>query len=223
MRVNSPTSINLLVEGIEQDCAAPKELHAGWNWVGAPCAITPTATALQSITSHYQRVLSLDKTYDPALPQFSTLTQLTPGQGYLIYITSPVTLTYPSTRSDEQLPVDEFTCLGVSPTPYATLIYGEIASSGLALPAGSLVEFLTPRGEVAGCSRVTESGLLPLTQVYGAMEEGDIGFSGGEQIYIRINRFQVVEPVGYWHDDRTPNYVNIDLGWMHYFFPLMQR
>lgn len=214
LRVNDTTSVSLLVEGLDQPCSAPKELHAGWNWIGAPCEVTATATALQSIDGYYQRILSLNKTYDPALPQFSTLDNLTPGEGYLIYITEPVTLIYPevtgqggennATRSDP--------CGHVSPTPFASIVYGEVNINANAAPSGVIVEVVTPRGEIAGCGVTIDGGLLPFTQVYGADEGGGIGgFLEGEELVLRINGNDVAENSGIlWQDDKDAHWIEVN-------------
>jgi len=211
LRVTGSTSVSLLVDGIAQPCTSPKQLHAGWNWIGAPCAVTPTATALQNINGHYQRVLSLNRSYDPALPAFSTLTELRPGEGYLIYITDPVTLIYPEgtpLNVDEQSdPVD--VCDSAAATPFATIVYGELQWFGQPVPAGSLVEFITPRGEVAGCNRIMDSGWLPLTHVFGADGQGATGFADGEPLYIRVNGVDLPQPLNItWQDDKMPHEIH---------------
>jgi len=225
LRVTGTTSVSLLVEGIAQDCSTPKQLHAGWNWIGAPCVITETAVALQSITGFYQRVLSLDKTYDPALPQYSTLTHLKPGEGYLIYITEPVSLVYPSglINDGEEFVMDNPVCPEIVRTPSSTILYGQINYRGVPAPIGTLVEFLTPRGEVAGCALTLAEGKLPLTQVYGAFSD-DGGFSEGEMIEIRVNGFKESVQTGIsWADDKIPHYVDLSFENYLYFLPILKK
>lgn len=119
--------------------------------------------------------------YDPALPEFSTLKQMTPGQGYLISMNQDATLTYPVSGRAEVLTLNgvkgkeleqrsrgaevlsgakeleqgsgraEGLGCTVRPTPYATLVYGSVRVNGEAALAGTRVEVLTPQGEVAGC------------------------------------------------------------------------
>lgn len=214
LRVTGTTSVSLLVEGIAQACSEPKELHAGWNWIGAPCEVTPTATALLSIEGHYQRVLSLNKTYDPALPAFSTLKSLIPGEGYLIYMIDPATLIYPDVAMnlDKVDEVAEDSCSRVSATPFSTLAYGYIQINTDLAAEGSLVEFITPRGELAGCSLVAAGGLLPLTQIYGADGENIGGFLEGEEILVRVDGIAVGGPLDFtWQDDKTPHELSINI------------
>jgi len=214
LRVTGTTSVSLLVEGIAQACSEPKELHAGWNWIGAPCEVTPTATALLSIEGHYQRVLSLNKTYDPALPAFSTLKSLIPGEGYLIYMIDPATLIYPdvSMNMDKVGEVVEESCSHVYATPFSTLAYGYIHINSDLAVEGSLVEFVTPRGELAGCSLVAAGGILPLTQIYGADGQDIGGFIEGEEILVRVDGIVLAEPLEFtWQDDKTPHELSINI------------
>ena len=229
VRIQDATSVNLLVEGLEQPCSAPKELHAGWNWIGAPCTLTETAIALQSIEGHYQRILSIDKTYDPSLPEFSTLDNLTPGEGYLIYMTESASLVYPDENREisEGSDITRSTCGNVMPTPYSTIIYGQIMiNEGLA-PRGALVQVITPQGDVAGCGYTLAGGLLPLTQVYGTDEDGKIiGFSEDEILTLRINGVdsEIVLDV-FWEDDKQPHWVegSVQIDSLNFFVPIFIR
>ncbi len=189
--------------------------------------MTPTAEALQSIAGYYQRVLSLNKTYDPALPQYSRLLNLTPGEGYLIYLSEPATLIYPAQglHSGEFQPLSDSQCSDLHPTPNSTLIYGQILFSGYLAPQGTLVEFLTPEGEVAGCGRITEDGVLPLTQVFGEYDLiDDTGFVEGEPIIIRINGVETIMQLEtLWTDDKTPHEVIADFNVFSTYIPIIQR
>lgn len=223
VRVTGTTSVSLLVEGISHDCSTPKQLHAGWNWIGSPCETIETATALQSIAGYYQRVLSLDKTYDPALPQFSTLLNLKPGEGYLIYITDPVTLVYPSQNIlvAEESSLRQTTCQESIPTPNLTLVYGQISFGNVPAPKGSLVEFVTPRNEIAGCARLLDDGILPLTHVFGAIED-DGGYLQGEPITARIYGQNItIQPDLIWSDDKAPHLIEMSIPGWNYYLPII--
>ena len=214
LRVTGTTSVSLLVEGIAQACSEPKLLHVGWNWIGAPCEVTETATALLSIEGHYQRVLSINKTYDPALPTFSTLKSLIPGEGYLIYMIDPATLIYPDValNLDKVNEAAEDSCRWVSATPFSTLVYGYLHINTDLAAEGSLVEFITPRGELAGCSLVAADGILPLTQIYGMDGENIGGFLEGEEIFVRVDGIAVGGPLDFtWQDDKTPHELSITI------------
>lgn len=226
LRVTGTTSVSLLVEGIAQSCSEPKELHAGWNWIGAPCEVTETAAALMSIEGHYQRVLSLSKTYDPALPAFSTLKSLIPGEGYLIYITDPVTLIYPDVVLNTNMveTVIENSCGHVFATPFSTLAYGYVYVNSELAQEGTLVEFVTPRGELAGCSLIATGGMLPLTQIYGADGENIGGFFDGEQILVRVNGIVIAQPLEFtWKDDKTPHELSVNTTMHKIYLPLINH
>ena len=233
--ITGTTSINLLIEGTSVPVTTPQSLHAGWNWIGyLPDTAHPVTEALQSIAGNYQRVLGLDKTFDPDYPDYSTLKSLRPGEGYLIYLDQAATLVYPE-RSTRQLlgakvQSDSPSCEFVSPTPYLTLVYGQIMVDGELAPSGTRVEALTPRGNIAGCFVVTSPGRLAFTHIYGA---GDAdaspsvpGFRAGEMLSFRVNglpatEIQIEDRV--WADDKTPRYVELHAASQAIYLPLVIR
>ena len=189
LRVTGGTTANLLVEGRPCATDAPIALHSGWNWIGYPLAVSlPITAALQSIEGRYQRIINLTQSYDPTRPTFSTLKQLEPDKGYMIYMNEAATLTYPATTARE---LAQFTqpaaeiCGGVRPTPSATMLYGTLQINGTAAPTGTKVELLTAAGEVAGCFVVEQPGLYGMVFAYGADKEATPaipGFAEGEEI-----------------------------------------
>ncbi len=226
VRITGSTSVNLLVDGLQVPCNQPKELHAGWNWIGAPCSVTPTATALASIEGQYLRIMSLSKTYDPALPGYSTLLNLTPGEGYLIFVPDPVTLVYPlgTHQIEEEVFRTNETCESITKTPLSTMIYGELNWNGLTAREGMTVKFLTPRGEVAGCSVVGADGIIPITQLYGSSYDGEPGFLDGELILAVVNGVDaLISTELIWHDDKAVQQVSISAIGHELFIPLMMR
>jgi hypothetical protein len=199
VRLTSQTSANAFVQGTRVPITTPIPLEAGWNWIGyLPEATLPITVALQSIEGHYQLVQSLDKTYDPALPAFSTLWTMEPGQGYMLYATDAVTLTYPATDTTGMMTHSSIETLfesaagecSVGATPAWDVIYGSVDINGDPAPAGTRIEALTPRGEVAGCYIVEESGKLRMTHIYGAEGLGRSfgpGFRAGEPLSFRVD------------------------------------
>ncbi len=221
LRLDGGASANLLVEGVSVPVTTSLPLHQGWNWIGyLPSATLPVTQALESIAGAYQRVLSLNQYYDTRYPpSFSTLKQMAPGQGYLIYATQVATLTYPSTLLADltgvPTPVRSGDGCQVTPTPELTLLFGYLRLAGEPAPAGMRVEAVTPRGEVAGCASVEEAGQYGFMAVYG--EDGTAtpaipGFREGEPIRLRVNGTDVAlpEPAA-WHADRSPHQVDIGL------------
>ena len=116
-------------------------------------------------------------------------------------------------------------CDAARPTPRLTILYGQVAVNGQAAKPGSIVEFVTPTGTVAGCGLVREDGLLPLTHVYGA-DGGVPGFDRGEPIAVRVNgvRAELAEPLS-WEEDRDLHPVTVrTAGYDYYqYLPLVAR
>jgi len=195
------------------------------------------AEALQSIDGHYLWVTDGSRFYDPALPEFSTLTEMEPGSGYLIYATDAVTLTYPSdsgaggqgsreTRVIANAGAETPGC-SVQPTPYFTVLYGSLNLNGAPAPVGTRVEVITPRGEVAGCFIVGETGQYGFVPVYGE-DQGDPpipGFREGDPLTLRVNGWLVESAAAPpWTDDKSPHRVDLAVTVPYQLYlPLMLR
>jgi subtilase family serine protease len=231
LRLEGGASANLLVEGVPIPPTTPIPLHLGWNWVGyLPRASQPVAEALQSIDGHYLWVTDGSRFYDPALPDFSTLTDMEPDIGYLIYASDAVTLTYPAGGgATAGLTSAALTglCSEVAPTPYFTLLYGSLTLNGAPAPVGTRVEVITPRGEVAGCFIVDEAGRYGFMPVYGE-DGGDPpipGFREGEPLILRVNGWLVESAAApTWTDDKLPHRVDLAVTVPYrLYLPLMLR
>ena len=105
--IYATTDVTLTLQGEEVPDDTPIGLMQGWNLVSyLPDATLPVTVALASIDGQYQLVMGYDprepqpgRTYDPTLPEFSTLLELDPLFGYWIYMSSPGTLVYPADPS----------------------------------------------------------------------------------------------------------------------------
>lgn len=230
VRVPGSTAVTALFEGVTVPATTPLPLHAGWNWIGyLPSVTLPITQALQSIAGQYQRVLSVDKAFDPALPAYSTLHFLEPGKGYLIYTNQAITLTYPSggaLQGVEPRVSAAFACADLRPTPQFTLLYGNLSLAGHPAPVGSRVEVLTPRGELAGCFVVEKPGLVGLMPVYGADARATpplAGFQEGEALAFRINGMPVEAAALTWQDDWTAHAITLQGDDMQIYLPLVVR
>lgn len=194
VHMTSTTSANLLVDGLPQAADTSIDLHQGWNWIGYyPDFVLPVGDALGSIAGLYQFVHSLEATYDPSLPQYSTLMEMEPGQGNLIYMTQAAVLTYPASVADPlyrptaaNTALDD-PCGHVTASPEFTVVYGDVSLNGAPVPVGTKIEVVTPRGEVAGCRVVTANGILGMTHVYGAYQGTVTGFEVGEEMAFLVN------------------------------------
>ncbi len=221
LHVGGSSSADLWVEGAPVAASTPLPLHEYWNWAGyLPGTPLPIATALQSIEGKYLMVHSIDKTYNPAEPLYSTLTQMEPGQGYLIRATEAVDLIYPAGATASQTIPDQTSsdaCSTVSPTPTFAVVYGEIAIGTSPAPAGTVVEVLNASGSVAGCSIVRHAGHYGYMHVYGqdAKDMPGPGFQAGDPLTIRVNGAPVSGSVDLqWANEPTPH--QIDLGVIRY-------
>lgn len=225
LRLEGSTSASLLVEGVPIPPTTPIDLHQGWNWAGyLPSASLSLTEALQSIEGSYRWVHSLKKTYDPTLPEFSTLKEMRPGEGYWIYATQAISLTSPSAlpaslqgeepgvRVEEPPARATALCGGVSATPSFTVVYGDLTVNGQPALPGTRVEAVAPRGEVAGCFVVEAAGRYGFMHVYG--EDGGEpplpGFRAGEPLRLRVNGVEATpETAPAWQDDHEPHRVDL--------------
>ena len=232
IRNDSNATENLYVQGTPIPPSRPIPLHTDWNWVGYLLSESrPVGEALASIAGKYTRVADgKARLYNPALPQFSTLAQLVPDDGYLIFMTDTATLVYPAplvAAATEPVAVREV-CADVSPTPAFTWIYGGLLVNGQPAAVGSRVDVLTPRGELAGCFTVDTTGLYGFLPVYGA-DNGNPplpGFADGEAMTLRVNG-QVVElaqPL-LWRNDKQEHLLDLSatVEERRFFLPLIGR
>lgn len=212
--INGSSTVTLRVEGTSQTVNKALPLQAGWNWIGyLPQTAQSVPQALASIQGKYQRVLGTTGTYMPSLPAFSTLTELQPGQGYLIFMNEAATLTYPATggRLASLAASPQSTCPAVKLTPYLTLIYGEISLNGQPAPVGTSVEIVGPRGGVGGCSVVQQAGKLGLTAVYGYDKaEGVDGFRPNQRLTLRVKGDSLTTDLR-WQNDKDVHQGIFDL------------
>lgn len=232
IRNDSSATANLFVQGAPIPPTTPVPLHTDWNWMGYLLGESrPVGEALESIAGKYSRVADgKARLYRPELPQFSTLAQLVPDDGYLIFMTDTATLVYPAplvAAVSEPMAAREV-CGDVSPTPAFTWIYGELLVNGQPAAVGSRVDVLTPRGELAGCFTVDTTGLYGFLPVYGA-DNGNPplpGFADGEAMTIRVNgqMVELAQPL-LWRNDKQERQVDLSatVEERRFFLPLIGR
>jgi hypothetical protein len=228
LRITDTATVNLLAEGVRLPPETPLPLHQGWNWIGyVPTQTLPITVALQSIAGQYQLVLGQYDTYDPDLPDFSTLQEMSAGEGYMIYANTAVTLTYPTAapNNNTQSP-SRPSASNVPLTPYFTIVYGEIQVNGRPAPPGTIVAAMTPRGDVAGRFTIQQPGVLGMFSLYGEDETAVPaipGFRAGEEIVWLING-RTVEPAFSlrWQNDWEPHAVTLDLSGYWIYLPAIQ-
>lgn len=104
-------------------------------------------------------------------------------------------------------------CDALQLTPQFTIIYGSLTLDDDAAPAGTVVEAVTPRGELAGCFVVTAAGFYGAMYVYG--EDATVsptipGMRSGESIQLRVNGVSADMSVALeWLDDRDLHAIDI--------------
>jgi hypothetical protein len=235
LHITNTQSLNLLVDGVPLAATTPLALHAGVNWVGyLPSSSMPVTVALQSIAGQYLRVASIDKLYDPALPQFSTLSLLEPGKGYSIYATQDASLIYSSGSSsfgNEAAPVSEQAsetkpvCTGLPVSPYYTVIYGEAKVAGQPMARGTVVRALTNTGVVVGCAVVGEEGRYGFMMVYGAGagSEDLQGMQTGESIRLQFGGMDVGETPYVWAADQDLHRFDVEFTGYRIHLPAVSR
>jgi hypothetical protein len=199
LRLEGGDEAVLQIQGQAIPGDTPLPLAAGWNWLGyLPDATMPIATALANVEGQYDVVHSLSQTYIPGDPLHSTLAHMEPGQGYLIHATQATSLVYPSgtglaQRTGARHDLVPFrqrgACRDLAPTPAFTVVFGRLAVGDNPAPSGTVIEVLTPRGEVAGCSVLRHEGQYGFVHVFGedAIDPPIPGFREGERMAFQVN------------------------------------
>jgi hypothetical protein len=233
IRITGPASTNLLVQGLTVSSTTPIPLHTGWNWVGyLPTTTLPITTALESIAGSYLRVVGDRGSYQPSLePQYITLWDMQPGEGYLIRATQALTLTYPAGNTTQAAAAitkhPTSACQQVARTPALSLVYGRVDFGDRPAPLGTVVEALTPRGEVAGCFQVTTAGYFGIMSLYGedaSTNQLSAGFRHGEQVSFRVNGL-LAKPSSalVWQDDLETHNTNLRVDLFRLYLPLINK
>ncbi|MFP4228442.1 MAG: hypothetical protein ACLFTE_06400 [Salinivenus sp.] len=99
-KVYTETEQDLTIEGDRVDSEATIPLQEGWNQVPyLPETAAPPAEALESIES--ELVIAKDENGNTYVPEYDVdeIGEFEPGEGYLIYVQSPVDLVYPDGSS----------------------------------------------------------------------------------------------------------------------------
>lgn len=221
LRLSDDATANLQVNGSRDLASRPLNLHKGWNWVGyMPTTAMKVTDALQAIAGKYQLVISLDKVYDVNRPDFTTLEEMVPGQGYLIHMTEAADLIYPAVTVAQSLwtsqvaGVSSSGCSPIPSTPFFALAYGQVVVNGISAPVGTHIEAVTPRGDAVGCFVVKNSGQFGIMYLYGEDTSGTPsipGFKPNETIAWRLNGQIVVSSSTLtWQDDRIPREISLN-------------
>jgi hypothetical protein len=194
----------LEVTGAPVDPAAtPIYCESGWNLVSyLPNNPDSVAHALTGVIDNLIVALGYKNggmTYDPTLPEFSTLRVLCPTFGYWLKLTQADTLLYPEPLPELQCPYGSSVGAlakggGILPTNEWMSIYGtDIKLDGEPLPEGTLVKAVDADGVVCGEFTVTTPGRFGMMPIYrdDPTTEIDEGAEPGDNITIYFNEFEV--------------------------------
>ncbi|RLC76237.1 MAG: hypothetical protein DRI61_13640, partial [Chloroflexi bacterium] len=104
-------------------------------------------------------------------------------------------------------------CPTVPNTPYFTIAYGAVLVDGTDAPVGTIVEAVSPRGDVGGCFEVSTAGHYGAMYIYGEDASADPpipGMRDGEEVIFYVNGVgATASPVLSWHDDHDLHEVNL--------------
>ena len=106
------------------------------------------------------------------------------------------------------------TCPTVPNTPSFTFAYGPVQLYGSAAAVGTVVEALSPRGDLAGCFEVETSGAYGAMHIYGEDTSASPAIPGmrdGETVVFRVDGVPAgATPELIWHDDRDLHQIDLD-------------
>jgi hypothetical protein len=204
----------LCVEGVPVAATTPIPLTAGWNLVSyLPDVTYGTVQALISIVDLYLVVaLGFDGTaltYDPLLPDYSTLNQMAPGYGYWLKVMDNVDLVYPGMGpavafNQTTTPVTQGAKAAARYDVVASRMWTdfysyELTLDGETVPVGTEVLAKSADGRIIGASIVKENGKFGFMPVYAddpATDEIE-GLQAGEEFVLVIGNVTTEESFGF--------------------------
>ncbi len=102
-------------------------------------------------------------------------------------------------------------CPAVASTPTFSLAYGRALLDDVDAPVGTVVEAISPRGDVVGCIEVTTAGHFGLLRIYGedtTLSPAIPGMREGEAVAFRmLDNAATATPAFVWHADRESHEV----------------
>jgi hypothetical protein len=211
---NAGECVEWNVSGMPVLVNTPTALEEGWNLVSyLPPVSLPTSSALVSQEGNLRVALGYDnggQTFDPLLPDFSTLPEMRPCFGYWLKVFAPSELVYPGFNSVPYIQPDEtapetlspLAKLGVAdelrPTnEWVNLYSKDLTVDGEQVAGGVSVRALNAAGDLIGYGVTESAGLLRFTPVYGSSSEELAGLKVGEEFTLEIDGQGIAESFTY--------------------------
>jgi hypothetical protein len=237
IRITAATTQTLILNYEPARDDTPIPLYEGWNLVSyLPDRTLVVTKALESISGDYDLVRGFDgggKTYMPAQPQFSDLTEMEPGYAYWIKISEGAgapTLTYPladtpvrmaaaaagpsAARAAPNIPQQVTSSDFFSPTTEWVDFYGVASLSGFSAPRNARVVAYDPDGVVAGAFTVHTPPYYGFLHVYvdDSSTPGDEGIQDGDEVRFTINgRLATPSKSTAWNSSVDDKEVNLEV------------
>lgn len=105
------------------------------------------------------------------------------------------------------------TCPAIANTPNFTFAYGDVLLNSATAPVGSIIQAKSPRGELVGCTMVTEAGKYGAIVIYGedlTVTPSIPGMKSGEVVTFYINNLVATSsPSLYYASDKDLHSVNL--------------
>ncbi|MCX6826152.1 MAG: T9SS type A sorting domain-containing protein, partial [candidate division Zixibacteria bacterium] len=187
----------LTVVGIPVPAVTPIDLEASWNLVSyLPQVEDSTPRALACLANNLIVALGYDggaQTYDPLLPDYSTLPLMRPSFGYWVKINTDDRLVYPGSGPKVvfRQTIAGLDKAAVNHKVVATNVWVNLYSLGLTVddkivPNGTEVLAVASDGRVVGAGTVGDGGLLKFMPIYGKGEYTDGGLEVGEGFRLKV-------------------------------------
>jgi hypothetical protein len=204
--VKMDCEMELCVTGAPVSATTPIELEQGWNLVSyLPDECDSTAHALNSIMDDLIVALGFEDgglSYDPELPEYSTLREMCPGYGYWVKVTQAGQLIYPGmgpgvARPQALAKLDKAAVDNRVPTSglWVNLYSRELTIDGQPAAAGSEILAINRKGEIVGAATVADNGKFGFMPVYGddpTTTERE-GLNIGDEFSLIVNGLETAE------------------------------
>lgn len=204
IKMNCERELDL--EGFPVAVSTPIDLEAGWNLVSyLERSSDSTPHALNSIIYNLDVALGYDNgalTYDPDLPEYSTLKTMSPGFGYWVKVFTDDGLVYPGigpkSRSPQSLAKLDQAAIDykIQPSRFWINLYSHnLTLDGRVVPEGTIITATSSAGTLLGAATIGANGKFGFMPVYGddAITKEIDGLKSGEKFYLVVDGIKSAE------------------------------